>query len=104
MTLEGGCHNCSDGVCRHVLNNRSDLCRARHDSGMRDAEDNQLHVPEHFAKVCLHTPPPPFLQHRGLSCMQSKAASGALRQGSCCCNFTSQIGLAKVATGATVVA
>ena len=38
-------------ACRHVLNNRSDLCRARHDSGMRDAEDNELHVPEHFAKV-----------------------------------------------------
>ena len=61
-----GCHDtravvtkCSDDVCRHVLNNRSDLCRARHDSGMRDAEDNQLHVPEHFAKVCLHTHPPP---------------------------------------------
>jgi hypothetical protein len=40
-------------TCRHVLNNRSDLCRARHDSGMRDAEDNELHVPEHFAKVNL---------------------------------------------------
>ena len=37
--------------CRHVLNNRSDHCRARHDSGMRDAADAQLHVPEHFSKV-----------------------------------------------------
>ncbi|KAL0038735.1 hypothetical protein WJX79_005752 [Trebouxia sp. C0005] len=42
-------------VHRHVLNNRSDLCRARHDSGMRDAEDNELHVPEHFAKDAIET-------------------------------------------------
>ena len=38
--------------CRHVLENRSDHCRARHDSGMRDAEDKELQVPEHFSKVC----------------------------------------------------
>lgn len=42
-------------VHRHVLNNRSDLCRARHDSGMRDAEDNELHVPEQFAKDAIET-------------------------------------------------
>ena len=45
------CRNRLGYVCRHVLNNRSDHCRARHDSGMRDAADSELHVPEHFSKV-----------------------------------------------------
>lgn len=42
-------------VHRHVLTNRSDHCRARHDSGMRDAEDSELHVPEHFTKDAVET-------------------------------------------------
>ena len=43
-------------VCRHVLHNRSDHCRARDDSGMRDAADSELHVPEHFCKVGIDCP------------------------------------------------
>lgn len=36
---------------RCVLRVRCDHFRARCDSGMRDASDDNLHVPEHFSKV-----------------------------------------------------
>ena len=63
--------------CSHVLNNRSDLCRARHDSGMRDAEDNELHVPEQFAKVT------PLRQISvGHSCFQVTAMLAPVHQSS----------------------
>lgn len=42
-------------VHRHVVNNRSELCRARQNSGMRDAEGTNLQVPEHFSKDAVET-------------------------------------------------
>ena len=36
---------------RVVLRGRCDHFRARCDSGMRDAEDREIHVPEHFSKA-----------------------------------------------------
>lgn len=38
-------------ACRGVLRGRCDHFRARCDSGMRDAEDREVHVPEHFSKA-----------------------------------------------------
>ena len=40
-------------ACRVVLRGRCDHFRARCDSGMRDAEDREIHVPEHFSKASL---------------------------------------------------
>ena len=39
------------GGCRCVLRVRCEHFRARCDSGMRDACDHDLPVPEHFSKV-----------------------------------------------------
>ena len=39
------------GGCRCVLRVRCEHFRARCDSGMRDARDHDLPVPEHFSKV-----------------------------------------------------
>ncbi len=38
-------------VCRCVLRVRCEHFRARCDSGMRDATDSHLPVPDHFSKV-----------------------------------------------------
>ena len=47
------------GGCRCVLRVRCEHFRARCDSGMRDARDHDLPVPEHFSKVHSLTAWPP---------------------------------------------